>query len=116
MAFVAVWRGVVRSGVAHSRQALNLRNPILGDTAMTENEHKVLDALSERDGGIYSSEISAYSNVSKSAISGVISSLVKKGYIRKSKIGNDEYLEISERVIFGYYSSSGPKTFFLRKA
>jgi uncharacterized membrane protein len=83
---------------------------------VTQNEQKVLDALTDRDGGIYSHELVAYSGVSKEAIGGVVSSLIKKGAVRKSKIGQDEYIEVTERVVFGYTSSSSPKVYLLRAA
>ncbi len=62
---------------------------------LTELEQKVVDALKDRDGGIYSKEIHSYSGVDQRSIAGVVSSLVKKNVIMKETFGpGEEYISL----------------------
>lgn len=66
---------------------------------LTDLEKKVQHALAERGegGGIYSREIATYSGIDKTQISGVVSSLVKKGIVARDDFGGkDEYLYLVE--------------------
>lgn len=64
---------------------------------ITELEQKVIDALKDRDGGIYSNEIAVYAKIDQKSIAGVVASLVKKKIVDKSTFGpGEEYISLRE--------------------
>jgi DNA-binding MarR family transcriptional regulator len=64
---------------------------------LTELEKKVVAALKDRDGGIYSNEIAIYAGIDQKSIAGVVSSLVKKNVVTKSTFGpGEEYVSLTE--------------------
>jgi uncharacterized membrane protein len=64
---------------------------------LTELEQKVVDALKERDGGIYSKELHSYSGIDQRSIAGVVSSLVKKNVVIKGTFGpGEDYISLVE--------------------
>ena len=64
---------------------------------LTELEQKVVGALKDRDGGIYSNEIASYAGIDQKSIAGVVSSLVKKNVVIKETFGpGEEYISLTE--------------------
>jgi DNA-binding MarR family transcriptional regulator len=80
---------------------------------ITANEQAVLDALHDRDGGIYANEIGSYSGLSGRVVSGVVSSLVKKGMIRCVSADDEfgDWIELHERVVVAKQIAHGPNVY-----
>ena len=66
---------------------------------LTDREQSVLRALLERSGKMTQAEIRYETDISKSSLSGILTSMEKRKIITKKEFGKTNDIEISERFL-----------------
>lgn len=74
---------------------------------LSPNEIEVLKLINENDGGIKQADLVTLLNVTKARVSQYLTKLEELGFIKKSKMGRQNYIILEQHVVLDFEATSG---------